>query len=89
MIERDFVADGRAKKAKDLADVIQGQGIPSGRVAGFTEEQWNFARCACLQKKMPSDETRALTIKLMRDRERAGRVSVEQQNRLLEEHFHG
>jgi hypothetical protein len=62
----------REKKATALADLLTAGGFPSHKVAAFEDGQRRMAANAA-RVKMPSEETWALVVKLMRQREAAGR----------------
>jgi hypothetical protein len=58
----------REKKAMAIADLLTAGGFPSHKVAAFEDGQRRMAANAA-RVKMPSEETWALVVKLMRQRE--------------------
>jgi hypothetical protein len=58
----------RQKKAKRIADTLQGVGIVADDVARFSEEQWGLA-CGAAEVNRTSDATRSLVVEMLRERE--------------------
>lgn len=63
-----FELQAREKKARMIADILQGERYSSSTVAGFDEHQWSLAAAAARQK-FPSPETQGMVIKMLRQRE--------------------
>lgn len=58
----------REKKARTIADILQGEGYSSSTVAGFDEHQWSLAAAGARQK-FPSQDTQMMVVKMLRQRE--------------------
>lgn len=84
-----YVDSGRLVKAGKMADVLASEGYSASTAAGFTDAQWSLAAAAARVKKPPSVETQQIVIRLLKNRETAGRLSVDQQNRQIEEAMRG
>ena len=61
---------GRVAKAQKLADLLAAHGYKHFTVAGFGDHEWSLA-CAAARIKSgkASEETRALVVKMLRERE--------------------
>lgn len=71
---------GRLEKANRLALLCTQYRVRSYDVAGFTEESWGLLADAARVKR-PSEETKGLVIRMLRERELAGAAALEQDRR--------
>lgn len=87
---------GRQDKAASFANMLQAEGYTSTQVAGFWAEEWAqfSAALSAIRKranitphyqKPPSYETQMLIVQMLRQRENAGRLTVEQKNQQIQE----
>lgn len=74
----------RLEKARHIADVLAANGYRPHVVAGFTDDQRSLAASAARQKK-PSDETWAVVVKMLREREGVRKVAVDYGPKLIED----
>ena len=70
----------RSAKADKLSLLCQQYRIRSYDVAGWSDESWQLLADAA-RVKAPSEETRAMLISMLRDRELAGAKALEQDRR--------
>lgn len=70
----------RLLKAGKLANLAQAWHIRSYDVAGWSPDSWGMLADAARVKR-PSEETQALVIGMLRDRERAGAAALERDRR--------
>lgn len=75
--QAEYQAEGRERIAGQITRYVRRLRIPADRVAGWTESQWLEAakgagvQSAIRRGKVPSPETRAVTISFIRDWEEA------------------
>jgi len=68
------VAHGRLLKASTIATILAAHGYRSDVVAEFNDLHWSLACAAArIKSRKASEETRALVVKLLREREQAER----------------
>lgn len=70
----------RSGKAGKLANLAQAWHIRSYDVAGWSSDSWGMLADAARVKR-PSEETQALVIGMLRDREKVGAAALEKDRR--------
>ena len=84
MTTNPYVENGRLRKATAIADVLQAHKYRADVVAGFVDAQWKLAAAAARVNQPHSDETKEMVVRLLRQREEAARMTVDEINEKLQ-----